>query len=160
MSLAFFGAVALAQPAVYDAGKLEYMDNCASCHGVDGKGNGPLGNLLQRSPPDLTLLAKNNQGVLPMNRLFEVLDGANVPSHGTRDMPVWGREYRIEEAQRLREARRHYDEPAVVRARILTLLKLAIAVECHQRIDRPLPTLARTPKCLPSSRVPGPGHDS
>ena len=38
--------------------------------------------------------------------------------------------------------------------------KLAIAVECHQRIDRPLPTLARTPKCLPSSRVPGPGHDS
>ena len=39
-------------------------------------------------------------------------------------------------------------------------VKLAIAVECHQRIDRPLPTLARTPKCLPSSRVPGPGHDS
>jgi mono/diheme cytochrome c family protein len=131
MSLSFFGAVALAQPAVYDAGKLTYRDNCASCHGVGGKGNGPLGSLLQRSPPDLTLLAKNNQGVLPMNRLFEVLDGANVPSHGTRDMPVWGREYRIEEAQRLREARRHYDEPAVVRARILTLLEYISRIQAR-----------------------------
>lgn len=129
--LAFCATAALAQPAVYDAGKLEYMDNCASCHGVDGKGNGPLGNLLQRSPPDLTLLAKNNQGVLPMNRLYEVLDGANVPSHGTRDMPVWGREYRIEEAQRLREARRHYDEPAVVRARILTLLEYISRIQAR-----------------------------
>jgi mono/diheme cytochrome c family protein len=131
MGLVFSGTAALAQPAVYDAGKLEYMDNCASCHGVDGKGNGPLGNLLQRSPPDLTLLAKNNQGVLPMNRLYEVLDGANVPSHGTRDMPVWGREYRIEEAQRLREARRHYDEPAVVRARILTLLEYISRIQAR-----------------------------
>lgn len=131
IGLVFNGTAALAQPAVYDAGKLEYMDNCASCHGVDGKGNGPLGNLLQRSPPDLTLLAKNNQGVLPMNRLFEVLDSANVPSHCTRDMPVWGREYRIEEAQRLREARRHYDEPAVVRVRILTLLEYISRIQAR-----------------------------
>lgn len=131
IGLAFCGTAALAQPAVYDAGKQEFMDNCASCHGVDGKGNGPLGNLLQRSPPDLTLLARNNQGVLPMNRLYEVLDGANVPSHGTRDMPVWGREYRIEEAQRLREARRHFDEPAVVRARILTLLEYISRIQAR-----------------------------
>nr|WP_246309654.1 c-type cytochrome [Hydrogenophaga aromaticivorans] len=104
-------------------GKIEFVNNCAACHGVDGKGNGVMGNLLRRSPPDLTTLAKNNNGVLPMNRLYEVMEGAGVPSHGVRDMPIWGKEYLVEESQRLREARGAYDAPAVVRARILTLLE-------------------------------------
>lgn len=120
--LAIGGTAALAQQA-NDIGKMEFTENCASCHGVDGKGNGPLGNLLQKSPPDLTLLAKNNKGVLPINRLYEVIDGSGVPSHGSREMPVWGMEYRVEEGKALREARGHYDVPAVVRARILTLLE-------------------------------------
>jgi mono/diheme cytochrome c family protein len=120
--LAIGGTSALAQQA-NDIGKMEFTENCASCHGVDGKGNGPLGNLLQKSPPDLTLLAKNNKGVLPINRLYAVIDGSGVPSHGSRDMPVWGMEYRVEEGKALREARGHYDAPAVVRARILTLLE-------------------------------------
>jgi hypothetical protein len=38
-------------------------------------------------------------------------------------MPVWGWEYRVEQSQALREARGRYDEPAMVRARILTLLE-------------------------------------
>lgn len=123
--------VALAQPAGGDVGKMEFTENCASCHGVDGKGNGPLGNLLQRSPPDLTLLAKNNKGVLPINRLYEVIDGVGVPSHGTRDMPVWGWEYRVEAAQNLREARGRYDEAAVVRVRILTLLEYISRIQAR-----------------------------
>ena len=114
---------ASAQPAVFDPGKLEFADNCASCHGTDGKGNGPLGELLRKSPPDLTQLAKKNQGVLPINRLYAVIDGAGVPSHGSRDMPVWGREYQIDQAQQMREARGHYDSAGLVRARILVLLE-------------------------------------
>lgn len=106
-----------------DLGKIEFVNNCAACHGVDGKGNGSLGNLLQRSPPDLTMLAKNNNGVLPMNRMYEIMEGKGVSSHGTRDMPIWGKEYLVEESQKLREARGSYDAPAVVRARILTLLE-------------------------------------
>lgn len=124
------GAV-LAQQAAGDFGKQEFTENCASCHGVDGKGNGILGNLLQRSPPDLTQLAKKNQGVLPINRLYEVIDGAGVPSHGSREMPVWGWEYRVETAQSLREARGRYDEPAVVRARILTLLEYISRIQAR-----------------------------
>ncbi|MBA4263974.1 MAG: hypothetical protein C0453_02735 [Comamonadaceae bacterium] len=120
---AFFCGSTLAQPVVPDLGKQEFTDNCASCHGVDGKGNGPLGELLRKSPPDLTLLAKNNQGVLPINRLYAVIEGTGVPSHGSRDMPVWGREYQIETAQQLREARGQYDSAAVVRARVLVLLE-------------------------------------
>jgi len=121
---------ALAQQSI-DHGKIEFEKSCAACHGMDGKGNGPLGNLLQRSAPDLTLLARKNQGVLPMNRLYEVIDGVGVPSHGTREMPVWGREYQIEEAQKLREARGIYDSPAVVRARILTLLEYIARIQAR-----------------------------
>jgi mono/diheme cytochrome c family protein len=108
-----------------DLGKREFDNNCASCHGVDGKGNGPMGEFLRRSAPDLTQLAKKNGGVLPMGRMYDVIEGAGVPvpSHGVRDMPVWGREYRIEEAQNLMEARGNYDAAALVRGRILMLLE-------------------------------------
>ncbi len=114
---------ASAQQASFDPGKQEFGNNCASCHGMDGKGNGPLGEWLRKSPPDLTQLAKKNQGVLPINRLYAVIDGAGVPSHGSRDMPVWGREYRVDDAQQLREARGQYDSTELVRARILVLLE-------------------------------------
>jgi cytochrome c len=77
-----------------DIGKSEFMSNCAACHGVDGKGNGPVANALKTRPTDLTTLAKNNGGVLPVNALHEIIDGRNtVASHGTREMPVWG--YRL-----------------------------------------------------------------
>ena len=78
----------MAQPAVYDPGKQEFSENCASCHGLDGRGSGAMGELLSKSPPDLTQLAKQKKGVLPISRLYEVVDGAGVPSHGSRDMPV------------------------------------------------------------------------
>lgn len=71
-----------------DAGKREFEANCASCHGASGKGNGPVSDLLKKSAPDLTLLAKNNGGVLPVARLYDVIEGAGVPAHGSRDMPV------------------------------------------------------------------------
>lgn len=123
IAISCIAGAAFAQPGTLDPGRQEFVENCASCHGVDGKGNGPIGELLRKSPPDLTLLAKNNQGVLPINRLYAVIDGAGVPSHGTRDMPVWGREYQIENARQMREARGHYDAGALVRARILVLLE-------------------------------------
>jgi mono/diheme cytochrome c family protein len=123
LTIVFVAGAASAQQASFDPGKQEFGSNCASCHGMDGKGNGPLGEWLRKSPPDLTQLAKKNQGVLPINRLYAVIDGAGVPSHGSRDMPVWGREYRIDDAQQLREARGQYDSTELVRARILVLLE-------------------------------------
>lgn len=125
VSLSVIG-VALCSSAVLaqqktDFGKREFEANCASCHGVSGKGQGPLVEFLKRSPPDLTLLAKNNQGVLPMNRLYEVIEGADVPGHGARDMPVWGRDYRIKDGEYYGEV--PYDSAALVRSRILALLE-------------------------------------
>lgn len=125
LGLAICSAAAFAQGAAQttDWGKREFEANCASCHGVNGRGNGPLGELLKRSPPDLTQLVRQNKGVFPMRRLYEVIEGGGVAAHGTRDMPIWGREYRMQDAQYYLEARGMYDPDALVRARILSLLE-------------------------------------
>lgn len=104
-----------------DVGRREFEANCASCHGRDGKGGGPLAELLRRSPPDLTTLARANAGILPMDRLYDTIDGGRVAAHGSRDMPVWGRDYRIKDAEYFGEL--PYDAEALVRARILALLE-------------------------------------
>ena len=44
-----------------------------------------------------------------------------MPTHGTRDMPIWGRDYKIKAAEYYMEA--PYDPDAYVRARILALLE-------------------------------------
>ncbi|MDP2074662.1 cytochrome c [Hydrogenophaga sp.] len=121
LSLLAGAALAQGRPATADPGKREFDANCASCHGTSGKGDGPLVPFLTRSPPDLTQLAKRNGGVLPMSRLYDVIDGAEVPAHGSRDMPVWGRDYRVKDAEYFMEA--PYNAEAHVRARILGLLE-------------------------------------
>ncbi len=85
-----FSACALAQG--FDVGKIEYLSSCASCHGIDAKGNGPVSKELKTHPTDLTVLAKNNNGVFPHDMVYEVIDGRNstIISHGTREMPIWG----------------------------------------------------------------------
>jgi len=123
VSLALCGGAVLAQQQKTDLGKLEYDTNCAICHGTDGKGFGSLSSLLRASPTDLTQLTRKNQGILPVNRMYEVIDGQGVPSHGSRDMPIWGQTYRVEDAQRLIEARGNYDAAALVRGRILVLIE-------------------------------------
>lgn len=61
MTAAFaVSAFAQANTKAIDFGKRQFEANCASCHGVNGKGNGPITDLLKKSPPDLSLLAKNN----------------------------------------------------------------------------------------------------
>ena len=68
-----------------------YLSYCAVCHGKDGKGNGPAAPALKAPAPDLTLLAKNNNGKFPADRVSHVLRfGIETPAHGTKDMPIWG----------------------------------------------------------------------
>jgi mono/diheme cytochrome c family protein len=77
-----------------DVGKAEYRSSCAACHGIDAKGDGPVAQQLKTRPPDLTVLARNNDGVFPYEKVYETIDGRHMArSHGTRAMPVWG--YRI-----------------------------------------------------------------
>jgi len=104
-------------------GQLEYESSCAVCHGADGGGGGPYTELLTVSVPDLRILQKNNKGVFPFERVYEVIDGrAEVRAHGPRDMPIWGDRYN-KDAVELRTMGEYagYGE-GYVRARILALI--------------------------------------
>jgi mono/diheme cytochrome c family protein len=78
-----------------DTGKSNFETSCATCHGADGKGNGPVSGQLKVPPSDLTVLAKKNKGVFPLDSVYEVIDGQQaVVAHGPREMPIWGQRYR------------------------------------------------------------------
>jgi mono/diheme cytochrome c family protein len=69
-----------------------FRAHCAACHGPEGKGNGPVGAALKTEPADLTMLAKNNGGKFPTQRVQKFISGddPSLVSHGSREMPVWG----------------------------------------------------------------------
>ena len=110
---------AMAQPR-FDAGKREFDDNCAACHGKDGKGAGSITDLLKKSPPDLSTLARRNGGIFPLARVYEVVEGAG-PGHGTRDMPAWGKTYSVEAAEYYIDV--PYNKEAYVRTRMLAVVE-------------------------------------
>lgn len=88
------GFACAAQAEDVDIGKSEFQTSCASCHGTDGRGKGPVSGQLKVSPSDLTVLAKNNGGVFPTNAVFEIIHGSKaVAAHGTREMPIWGERF-------------------------------------------------------------------
>ncbi len=103
-----------------DFGKEEFESKCASCHGQDGKGGGPLSHAFITKPADLTVLMKNNGGVFPAQRVYEVIDGRkDIEAHGPRAMPVWGREYRANTP----DIEGYYDlRSSVTQAKILALI--------------------------------------
>jgi len=110
-------------------GSDEYRISCLSCHGVGGRGNGPLAKFLNTKPTDLTMIAKNNgghypdlkAGTYPFIRVYQVIDGrANVGVHGDRAMPVWGNRYLIDEPGGYTPFGGQYEK--VVRGRILELV--------------------------------------
>ncbi len=65
---------------------------CASCHGREGKGDGPVARALVRPPADLTTIARRNRGLFPADRVERFVTGEREPTlaHGPRTMPVWG----------------------------------------------------------------------
>jgi mono/diheme cytochrome c family protein len=69
-----------------------FRAHCAACHGPDGKGGGPVAVSLKAKPADLTILAKNNGGRFPTERVQKFISGddSSLLSHGSREMPVWG----------------------------------------------------------------------
>ena len=82
------------QQARIDWGRSLYLENCSSCHGAGGKGDGPLADDLKVPPADLTTMAARRGGKLNSVEIREIVDGRKqVDSHGSRDMPVWGSEF-------------------------------------------------------------------
>lgn len=90
------GAETLTPPAPQQGlelqlGAEDFRIYCATCHGVDAKGQGPVAEFLTLGPRDLTGLARRAGGKFPADLIARVIDGrAEVKAHGPRDMPVWG----------------------------------------------------------------------
>jgi hypothetical protein len=75
----------------HPTGEMLYRRYCASCHGMDGRGDGPLAASLRRPPTDLTILARRAGGRFDEAAVMAVIDGRRfVAEHGPREMPVWG----------------------------------------------------------------------
>ena len=73
-------------------GRDSFQLYCASCHGVAGRGDGPVASALTNRPSDLTRLTLRNNGAFPRDRVREFIAGnARRPAaHGSTEMPVWG----------------------------------------------------------------------
>ena len=84
-----------------------YRVFCASCHGPQAQGDGPVAATLKPAVPDLTRIAARNGGAFPTERVRAFIDGQSVPrAHGTRAMPVWGWDfYAIDRADPARRER-------------------------------------------------------
>jgi mono/diheme cytochrome c family protein len=73
------------------AGRADYLQYCAACHGTGGKGDGPVAEDLRVAPPDLTQISSRHGGVFPQAMIAEFIDGRRrVRAHGPGNMPVWG----------------------------------------------------------------------
>ena len=72
-------------------GEIIFSRYCATCHGTQGDGKGPLSGELRTSVPDLRVLASRNNGKFPFEKVLKSIDGRqSIGAHGTADMPAWG----------------------------------------------------------------------
>jgi mono/diheme cytochrome c family protein len=82
-------------PASAAAGDIDgetlFRDNCAPCHGEEGRGGGPVASAIAMPIPQLATLTERNEGEFPRDYVVQIVDGREpVLAHGTRTMPVWG----------------------------------------------------------------------
>jgi mono/diheme cytochrome c family protein len=79
-----------AGPDVAD-GHRYFVRYCASCHGTDGLGDGPVAKSLATPPANLRKLGDKYGMPLPTHRIAELIDGRDTArAHGSHEMPVWG----------------------------------------------------------------------
>lgn len=88
--LALVGAALPALAQDVKEGAELYRVHCATCHGIEGTGQGPMAGVLVVQPSDLTQLAQANGGAFPLERVIRRIDGRDpLVSHGS-PMPVYG----------------------------------------------------------------------
>ncbi len=74
-----------------------YKRFCSSCHGEQARGDGTVAKSFKIEVPDLTRIAHRHGGVFPAEQIRKIIDGRKtLPPHGSREMPVWGYEFQLE----------------------------------------------------------------
>jgi mono/diheme cytochrome c family protein len=87
-ALAFMGVGSAAMAET--PGQADYERYCASCHGLEGTGHGPMRAVLTLPPTDLSALSAVNGGTFPLERVVKRIDGRDpLVAHGS-PMPVYG----------------------------------------------------------------------
>ena len=103
------------------SGAVLFTRHCASCHGAEGRGDGPAAGALATQPPDLTALRQE------VPELMKSIDGSRtLRAHGSAAMPVWGPIFEAELG----------GEPHARRTTLLRLEQLAEHVRELQRAPR------------------------
>lgn len=109
------------------SGEADFGMYCADCHGEDARGNGPRAFGLSTPPPDLTKIAARRDGVFPRDEVTALIDGrASLAGHGSREMPVWGKWFKIEAEEGLGGA--EGDEGSITK-RINALVDYLISIQ-------------------------------
>ncbi|QIZ82493.1 cytochrome c [Thalassovita gelatinovora] len=73
-----------------ESGRDLYMRHCATCHGLEADGAGPMAPVLLIQPKALASLSAENGGDFPLIRMIQRVDGRDpLVSHGS-SMPVYG----------------------------------------------------------------------
>ena len=89
VSLVLFALATQVSAQDAKVGATLYQQYCASCHGIDATGHGPMAGVLVIQPSDLTKLS-DDTGVFPTARVVARIDGRDpLVSHGS-PMPVYG----------------------------------------------------------------------
>jgi len=65
-----------------------FAQNCTACHGVTGRGDGPIAAGMDPAVPDLTHIAARNGGTFPKVAVMNQIDGYSRSGHGM--MPEFG----------------------------------------------------------------------
>ena len=73
-----------------------FAENCTACHGTSARGDGPLAGNLTTTPPDLTLLSRNNDGRFPQTKTLAYIYGDPQENHLTRVMPNFGKDMALD----------------------------------------------------------------
>ncbi|TCS61857.1 c-type cytochrome [Primorskyibacter sedentarius] len=86
-ALGVAGCMTAEMPVASD-GRALFVENCAVCHGNDGRGNGPMARAMTKAPKDLTLIEVRNGGSFPRAKVLSTIDGytrldmPNMPEFG------------------------------------------------------------------------------
>jgi mono/diheme cytochrome c family protein len=107
-------------------GRALYLQYCASCHGLTGKGDGPIARALTTPPANLRRLSERFGNPLPEDQIARYIDGrADVKAHGPRDMPVWGNGFYYDSGDDERRAQRRIAELVAYLQSIQTAIRQA-----------------------------------
>lgn len=82
--------------AADETGEELYRNACATCHGAAGMGEGPMAEFMSTDVPNIRRLTQENDGVFPMLKVIQTIDGrTGIRGHGS-EMPVWGNQFKAE----------------------------------------------------------------